>query len=60
MTHAHRQLKLQYSCSTAGMRSGKYAAKLKQQDGIEAKNLRGSIIAWVSPFVKQLQRHVYQ
>ena len=29
------------------MRSGKYAAKLKQ-DGIEAINLRGSIIAWVS------------
>lgn len=37
---------LDFLCSTAGMRSGKHAAKLKQE-GMQVKNLKGSIIAWV-------------
>ena len=33
--------------STVGFRSGKYAARL-EKDGVKVRNLKGSIIAWVS------------
>ena len=33
--------------STAGFRSGKFAARLVK-DGVKVKNFKGSIIAWVS------------
>ena len=34
--------------STAGYRSGLFAQKLRREYGLEAYNLKGSILAWVS------------
>jgi hypothetical protein len=38
---------LRLLCSTAGLRSGKYAAKLQREGFHDVRNLRGSLVSWV-------------
>jgi sodium/bile acid cotransporter 7 len=42
----HRDKKVVAYC-TIGARSGEYAQKLQEKDGVEAYNLKGSILSWV-------------
>lgn len=37
---------LRVPCSTIGLRSGKYADSLRTKHGMDAYNLKGSILAW--------------
>ena len=47
MQNIRRLTYLLWVCSTVGFRSGKYAQQL-MDEGFNVKNLKGSIVAWVS------------
>ena len=49
-TTVNQVAKHQRPCSTAGLRSGKYLKPLRAE-GYDTRNLKGSIVAWVSPLL---------